>query len=148
MAENLLKESWIEFDSAELRHLLDHHIGGPGQCDDRSNNPDKLYLPLARSSCRIVLTYRENKIVAIELGQAFDSSEWERVSEEIEKSIHAGPTKVGREYSFSSFRVLGSWRDSRTTLPARTLYNIHRHIDFQLWNILPYVIFVLHHRTQ
>jgi hypothetical protein len=61
-----------------------------------------------------VLTFREKKIVAIEPGQAFDVSEWNRVSEEIEKSILAGPLRVGREYSFSSFRVLASWRGDRS----------------------------------
>ena len=83
-------------------------IGGPGQYDDRSNDSNKLYLPLAGSSCRIGLTFRDKKIVAIGPGPVFDAAEWDRVSEEIEKSILAGPLKVGREYSFSSFRVPGS----------------------------------------
>jgi len=89
-------------------------IGGLGQYDEQSNNCDKLYLPLADSSCRVVLTFRDKRIVAIEPGPAFDADEWERASEEIEKSILAGPLKVGREYSFSSFRVLGSWRGDRS----------------------------------
>ncbi len=72
------------------------------------------FLPLAGSSCRIVLTFSDKKIVAIEPGPAFDAAEWERVSEEIEKSIFAGPLKVGREYSFSSFRVPGWWRGDRS----------------------------------
>ena len=33
-----------------------------------------------------------------------------KISKEIEESILAGPLKVGRDYSFSSFRVLGAWR--------------------------------------
>ncbi len=111
---NLLRETWTSLDSFELRLLLDARIGGPGQYDGRPENPNKLCLPLARSSCRIALTFRDNKIVAIEPGQAFDVSEWERVSEEIEKSVLAGPMRVGREYSFSSFRVLGSWRGDRS----------------------------------
>jgi hypothetical protein len=84
MIENLLTASWANLDSTELRLLLDKHIGGPGQYNDRLNNPDKLYLPLAGSSCRITLTFRGKKIVAIEPGQAFDASEWDRVSKEIE----------------------------------------------------------------
>ena len=114
MTANLLSETWTNLDSYELRLLLDKCIGGPGQYHGRSNNPNKLYLPLAGSSCRIGLTYRDKEIVAIEPGPAFDAAEWERVSGEIEKSILGGPLKVGREYSFSSFRVPGSWRGDRS----------------------------------
>jgi hypothetical protein len=114
MTANLLSEAWTSLDSHELRLLLDKRIGGPGQYDGRPNNPNKLYLPLAGSSCRIGLTFREKKIVALEPGPAFDAAEWKRVSEEIENSILAGPLRVGRDYSFSSFRVLGSWRGDRS----------------------------------
>ena len=79
---------------------------------DLANN--RLYLPLAGSSCRLALTFRDRRIVAIEPGPAFDGAEWQRISEEIEKSVLAGPMKVGREYSFSSFRVTGSWRGDRS----------------------------------
>jgi hypothetical protein len=114
MTSNLLSKTWTNLDSFELRLLLDKPIGGPGQYDGLPNNPNKLYLPLAGSSCRIGLTFRDKKIIAIEPGPAFDAAQWERVSEEIEKSLLAGPLKVGREYSFSSFRVLGSWRGDRS----------------------------------
>ena len=110
MTSNLLSKTWTNFDSFELRLLLDKRIGGPGQYDGLPNNPNKLYLPLAGSSCRIGLTFCDKKILVIEPGPAFDVAQWERVSEEIEKSLLAGPLKVGREYSFSSFRLLGSWR--------------------------------------
>jgi len=114
MTDNLLRDSWTDLDSAELRLLLNKRIGGLGQYNDHSNHPNKLYLPLAGSSCRIALTFLKKKIVAIEPGQAFDASEWDRVSEEIENSIRAGPMKVGRDYSFSSFRVPGSWQGERS----------------------------------
>src|SRR5438445_8436508 len=110
MTDNLLRDEWTGLDSAELMVRLDERIGRPGQYDDISSNPNKFYLPLARASCRVALTLREKKIVAIEPGPACDVAEWQRVSEEIEKSILTGPIKVGREYSFSSFRVTGSWR--------------------------------------
>ncbi len=110
---NLLRKTWTDLDSFELRLLLNERIGGPGQYDSQSDS-DKFYLPLAGSSCRIQLTFLGNKIVAVEPGPAFNAAEWERLSEEIEKSILAGPTKVGREYSFSSFRVQGSWRGDRS----------------------------------
>jgi len=105
-----MSKTWANFDSFELRLLLDEYIGGPGQYDGLSDNPNSLYLPLAGSSCRIGLTFSDKKITVIEPGPAFDKAQWEQVSEGIEKSIIAGPIKVGREYSFSSFRVLGSWR--------------------------------------
>jgi hypothetical protein len=46
--------------------------------------------------------------------QAFDSAEWQKIAEEIETAVLVGPQKVGREYSFSGFRVPGSWRGSRS----------------------------------
>jgi hypothetical protein len=107
---NLLSEAWTNLDSFELRLLLDKRVGGSGQYDGRANSPNTLYLPLAGPSCRIQLTFRDKEIVAIEPGPAFDAAEWDRVSVEIENTILAGPLKMGREYSVSSFRVLGSWR--------------------------------------
>lgn len=112
MSTNLLKGNWTDLDSAELSFILYELIGRPGQYQDRSNNPNRFYLPLASSSCRIKLTFSENKqIVAIEPGPAFDATEWARVVKEIETSA---PLKVGRDCSFSSFRVLGSWRGARS----------------------------------
>jgi hypothetical protein len=111
---NLLRESWNDLDSAELRVLLDHRIGGPGQYRRHKENPNKLYLPLAGADCRVALTFRGNKIASIEPGLAFDAGEWQRVVDEIESSILTGPIKIGREWSFSSYRVLGSWRGARS----------------------------------
>jgi hypothetical protein len=68
-----------------------------------------------------VLTFRGKKIIAIEPGPAFDRVEWDKVSEEIETSILKGPTKIGRDYSFNSFRVQGWWRGAHSgvqILPA------------------------------
>ena len=110
MTESLLRAGWSEPDSTQLRLLLDKHVGGPGQFRDRERYPNTLYLPLADSSCRVVLTYSGKEIVAIEPGEGFDAAEWNRISGEIEESLRVGPMKVGREYSFSSFRVRGSWR--------------------------------------
>jgi hypothetical protein len=114
MTENLLRETWADLDSQELKLLLEKRIGGPGQFDGRDVNPDRFYLPLARASCRVALTYKNKKIVAVEPGAAFDATEWQRIAHEIENAILVGPPKVGREYSFSSFRVLGSWRGVRS----------------------------------
>jgi hypothetical protein len=120
MMENLLSKTWTNLDSFELRLLLDARIGGPGQYD---GDDDKLYLPLGGSLCRIALTFKDKKIEAIEPRPAFDAAEWGRIIEEIEKSILVGPSKVGRNYSFSRFRVEGSWRGARCgvqILPPRT----------------------------
>jgi len=108
MTNNLLRDSWTDLDSAELRLLLNERFGRPGQYDANT-----LYLPLGGPSCRIALTFRESKIVAINPGPAFKPAEWDRTSKEIEKLI-CGPMKVGRDYSFSSFRVQGSWQGKRS----------------------------------
>jgi hypothetical protein len=114
MSRNLLSDKWTDLDSVELKILLDERIGRPGQFNDRDNNPNKYYLPLAGEFCRIALTYKGRSIIAIEPGAAFDAAQWDRISEEIEKSILAGPLKIGRNYSFCSFRVPGSWRGDRS----------------------------------
>lgn len=122
MTNDLLRETWAEIDSYELRFVLDKLIGGPGQYADRSNHPNELHLPLAGPSCRIVLTFRGNKIIAIQPGQAFVDDEWRELSNQLEKWIFGGSLKVGREYSFSTSRVLGSWRGTCSgvqILPAR-----------------------------
>jgi hypothetical protein len=114
MPSNLIEPEWKDLDSAELRLLLHMRIGGPGQYDRRFENPNTLYLPLARSSCKIKLTFSGKQIIAAEPGPAFDVAEWERIRQEIQKSILSGSARVGREYSFSAFRVPGSWWGSRS----------------------------------
>jgi hypothetical protein len=109
---NLLKTSWSEVDPCEIRFILFERIGRPGQYRDRANNPGKFYLPLDDSSCRLELTFSEQKqLVAIEPGPAFDAAQWDDIVREIEST---GPIKVGRDCSFCSFRVAGSWQGSRS----------------------------------
>ncbi|MEO7861894.1 MAG: hypothetical protein ABIU05_15955 [Nitrospirales bacterium] len=108
MITNLLQTGWTDLDSSELRFILLERIGKPGQYDDLNSNPNTFYLPLAGSSCQIKLTFSESKqVVAIEPGPAFDAAQWRQVVEEIERTESP---KVGRDCSFSSFRVAGSWR--------------------------------------
>ena len=108
MSVGLFQSAWSDFDAGELLLILLERIGRPGQYDGRDSSPNTFYLPLARSSCRIKLTFSDGKqIVAIERGPAFDAAQWQQVVEEIERT---GPSKVGRDCSFSSFRVAGSWR--------------------------------------
>lgn len=112
MTRDLLQAGWTDFDSAELRFILLECIGKPGQYDGRDSNPNTFYLPLAGPSCRIKLTFSDSKeIVAIEPGAAFDATQWVQVVEEVERT---GPRKVGRDCSFSSYRVRGSWRGKRS----------------------------------
>lgn len=107
---NLLEAGWARLDSAELRLILDHHIGGPGQYHDQVNNPHRLLLPLGGSSCEVILTFRRKRIAEIERGPAFDADKWERVRAEVNSSVAAAPHQTGREFSFSTYRVRGSWR--------------------------------------
>jgi hypothetical protein len=108
LPQNLLSETWVDLDSDELRLLLRERFGpGLGQYD---GDDGKLYLPLARAQSRIALTFDGNAIVTVEPGQAFDDAEWRLVSQEIERSILVGSPKTGRDFSFSSFPVRGSWR--------------------------------------
>ena len=112
MTTDLLQSGWTDLDSAELRFILLERIGRPGQYDGRNSNPNTFYLPLAGPSCRIKLTFSDSKqIVAIEPGTAFDATQWKQVVEEVERT---GPHKVGRDCSFSSYRVGGSWRGKRS----------------------------------
>ena len=73
-----------------------------------------IYLPLAREQCRVSLTYKGAKIVAIEPGLAFDREEWDRICAEIEGPIMKGPLKVGRDISFNTKGVEGWWRGERS----------------------------------
>ena len=124
---NLLKTTWSEVDPSEIRFILFERIGRPGQYRDRANNPGKFYLPLADSSCRLELTFSEQKqLVAIEPGPAFDAVQWDEIVREIEST---GPIKVGRDCSFSSFRVTGSWQGARSgvqILPPPPMHQLRR----------------------
>jgi hypothetical protein len=111
MAENLLRNTWGALDQADLRLLLKERIGQLGQYDGEEN---VIHLPLARETCRVSLTYKGSKIVAIEPGAAFDRQEWDRICAEIEGSILKGPRMIGREFSFSTHRVDGGWRGERS----------------------------------
>ena len=122
MTDNLLRDSWTDLDSAELRFILLERIGRPGQYDSRDGNPNTFYLPLVGSSCRIKLTFSDSKqVVAIERGPAFDAAQWEQVVEEIERT---GLCKVGRDCSFSSFRVAGSWRADPAAASGRAASSV------------------------
>jgi hypothetical protein len=112
VGENLLRDSWRDLDQRELRIVLKEHIaGGQGQYD---GGLDVLYLPLAREQCRVALRYQDDKIVAIEPGEAFDQAQWDAICAELETSVLKAPRKVGRDFSFSTHLVSGSWRGPKS----------------------------------
>jgi hypothetical protein len=117
----LYKPSWDDIDPSELLFVLLECIGRPGQYDGLPEDTNSFYLPLARAGCQIKLTFLGGKrIVAIAPGPAFDAAQWTSVVEEIERT---SPRKVGRDWSFSSFRINGSWKGERSgvqILPAPT----------------------------
>jgi len=118
VAGNLLRSSWVDLDQADLRLLLQEQIGGPGQYDGAEN---VIHLPMAGQQCRVSLTYKGAKIVAVEPGLAFDRAEWNRICAEIEGPIMKGPLRVGRDISFNTKGVKGWWRGQRSgvqILPA------------------------------
>ncbi len=114
MTTNLLRPNWERLNSHELRILLAHRIGQPGQYDSREANPNRLYLPLSGSQCRVVLTFCDREITRVEPGQGFEQGQWDEIADEIEKAVLIGPMKIGREHSFSSHRVQGSWYGPRS----------------------------------
>jgi hypothetical protein len=114
MTANLFDDTLMQADPHELRMLLDKLIEGTGQYDGRFGRT--LYLPLAGGDCRFAIAYSEqgNQIERIERGPAFDAAEWGRVREAVERSLLAGPIKVGRDFSFNSLPVPGWWRGQRS----------------------------------
>ena len=87
---------------------------GPPLYEGREANPHRIHLPLAGPGCRVTLTYSDRVIASVEPGPAFDQPQWDAIAEEIETRVLAGPERIGREYSFNSHRVSGSWRGDRS----------------------------------
>ncbi len=94
---NLIEPEWQGLDLAELRLLLKMRIGGPGQYDGRDKNRNAFYLPQARSLCKVKLTFKDKKIIAVEPGPAFDPAEWNQIRREVETALLSVAPKVGRE---------------------------------------------------
>jgi hypothetical protein len=99
-------------DSAELRLLLHEVIGGPGQYDGLNRN--LLHIPLGGDLCQVVLEFKGGRIVSIKRGPSFNAAEWERFGAEVGIALLVDHRQVGREISFSSFPVTGSWRGTRS----------------------------------
>jgi hypothetical protein len=112
MPNNLLV--WPNLQPAELMILLHERMGGTWQGDISVRRPSELYIPMFGPTCRVILKFDGPKIVAIYKGEAFETTQWDQISTEIEHSILKGPTRVGREYSFCGRRVIGSWRGTHS----------------------------------
>ena len=108
---NLLEPRWTSLDTHDLRLLLDERVGGPGQYDGDDLH---LYIPLARDSCKLVLTYCGPEIVELSPGPRFSEEEWQRLVLDIDRLVQPEPHRVGREFCFSSYRVTGSWFGARS----------------------------------
>ena len=93
MPGNLL--IWPNLEPTELMILLHERMGGTWQGNISVRRPSKLYIPVAGPTCRVILTFDGPDIIGIEPGPAFDKTQWEQISDEIEKSVLKGPTGVG-----------------------------------------------------
>ncbi|MHB8637983.1 MAG: hypothetical protein ACYC96_16105 [Fimbriimonadaceae bacterium] len=113
MKTNLVGK-WPHLESAELRIVLRNAFASIGQYDGRVERPDKIFLPEAGPKCRIILTFKEGRVTQVSKGPAFDRAEWARIANEIETSVLVGPSKIARFHAFSSFRVKGSWRGTKS----------------------------------
>ena len=119
--QNLLKPEWAGLDSSDLRLLLDARIGGPGQYSGQPGDAGRLFLPRADESCRVILRFEGNRISVIQPGKGFDQAQWAQVSAEIDTQLLVGPIEVGRDVSFSSFRVSGWWRGRASGVQIRRM---------------------------
>ena len=109
---NLLSEFPNDLHPYELWLVLDRKLGGRGFYSGAPNN--KLHLPNQGSDCRLVLDFKENQIASIERGPAFDATEWISIKHEIVATLITGSRVTGREISFSSSPVSGSWTGLRS----------------------------------
>ena len=105
---DLPRSEWVEINPDELRLLLEEHFGGCGQY---SRNFRELYLPAKGLTCQLTLLFHKEKdcILRMKQGPAFDLGAWQQIREKINNLTCMGPEKIGRQFSFSSFRVNGSW---------------------------------------
>ena len=121
MAKNILPPSWSDLDSHEIRLLLKERIGGHGQYDTEITGSTVIHIPAAREQCKLSLKYRDGRITTISTGPAFDKAEWQQIVAEVDTTFRNGTDVSMRAIAFSSFRVPGAWRSTRSgirILPA------------------------------
>jgi hypothetical protein len=105
---NLFRPSWRGLETGEIKIILTERIGGPGQFDGADGRT--LCLPQGGASCRLRVSFNARSVVGLFASPAFDQTEWGDLITEIEGAVNGGTDKVGRDISFSSFRVPGYWR--------------------------------------
>jgi hypothetical protein len=114
VSKSLWTDSIGRTDPHELRLILDHRIGQPGQYGGSDAPSTRFYLPLAGTACEVVLIFSNDAIVGLETGPAFDESKWNDVLNDI-SALQSPPIRqIARQYSFCSFRVNGYWTGRRS----------------------------------
>jgi hypothetical protein len=108
---NLLKSDWAALESDDLRVLLENRVGGPGQTH---GNDRRLFLPLAGSQCRLILSFDDNRISHVIKGPAFDAAQWSEISATLDALLTTPPDKFGKDIAFSAYRVTGWWRGEKS----------------------------------
>jgi hypothetical protein len=114
MPKELLEAEWADLNSAELLMFCRDRLHAFGQFDSQRGDKETIYFPEAREACEFAVTMDAGRVLRIKPGATFDAEKWDKIAEDIDKTLIAGTAKVGREYSFSAHRVLGSWRGSRS----------------------------------
>jgi hypothetical protein len=109
VTKELFLERWNNVDRHELRLLLAERIGGPGQYANQLQFPSQFHLPLAGSTCQVIVKFKHKKVNSIEPGDAFDINTWNITATDIDKLCAVGVQQIAREFSFCNVPVLGSW---------------------------------------
>ena len=102
--ENLILSTWSGLDSDELQVFLQERFRTGQVPGDGS-----FAMPLAGDQCKVNVRFRGREISQIAPGPALDAGEWEKLREEIERTLLTSTPKIGREITFSGYRVTGSW---------------------------------------
>jgi hypothetical protein len=110
--DNLLKAEWANITSAELLILCRARVSF-GQFDG-AGPKNTIYFPQAREYCEFSIKMDRDRVLEINLGDAFDTEKWKKLSEHIDKTLISATKIVGREYSFAGHRVGGFWRGARS----------------------------------
>lgn len=118
MSKNLLKPEWVNLDSHHLDSLLRNRVGGRGQLSGEPGD-NRLYLPQAGKTSRLALSFKGNRISAVERGADFDADEWSRISTTIHALLNSPPDKIGRDIAFSGKPVTGWWRGAKSGVQIR-----------------------------
>jgi hypothetical protein len=112
---DLRKKGWEVLNSYELLMFLRNRLHAHGQFDsERNPDRDKVYFPFARDGCLFAVAIDGDSVTSIEPGAAFGAKKWSELADDINATLLTSTPKFGREFSFSSHRVFGWWRGTRS----------------------------------